>query len=98
MEGGEVLISATVVGLWRGLVGADGMARPPPTTLMRQPRYHDGEGGGARLYGSGASPHIREGSACVYFRGAAPRAVRSGQSDGMEHHGEGVAGECEESL
>ena len=46
MEGGEVLISATVVGLLRGQVGADGMARARPTAPMRQPRHQHGDGGG----------------------------------------------------
>jgi hypothetical protein len=35
LEGGEVLILATVAGLERGPVGADGMARPPSTASMR---------------------------------------------------------------
>jgi len=60
---------------------------------MRQPRHQHGEGGSARLYGSGAvlrSRERREGT------------VGSGQcdvlpwSDGTEHAGEGAAGESEE--
>ena len=37
VEGGEVLISATIIGLGRGPVDTDGMARSPPTAPMRQP-------------------------------------------------------------
>jgi hypothetical protein len=57
---GGTYISATVARQGRGPVGADGMARPPPTAPMRQPRHQHGEGGGARVYGSSASPHRRE--------------------------------------
>ena len=72
------------------MVGADGMARAPPIAPMRQPRHHgaDGEGGGARLYGSGALPHSREKrerTRLLQRSGAARCAV---WSDGMEHHGE----------
>ena len=87
---GGILISATGVGLFRGQVGADGMARARPTAPMRQPRHQHGEGGSARLYGSGAAPRSRE---------RREGTVGSGQgdvlpwADGAEHAGEGAAGE-----
>ena len=60
---------------------------------MTQPRHQHGEGGSARLYGSGAAPRSRE---------RREGTVGSGQgdvlpwADGAEHAGEGAAGESEE--
>jgi len=60
---------------------------------MRQPRHQHGEGGSARLYGSGAASRSRE---------RREGTVGSGQgdvlpwADGAEHAGEGAAGESEE--
>jgi len=57
---------------------------------MRQPRHQHGEGGSARLYGSGAASRSRE---------RREGTVGSGQgdvlpwADGAEHAGEGAAGE-----